>query len=90
MELEDLDLIGVIDDNLSKQGKYLPGSGFKVSSVEEVKKILLSSNKTHTNGSTCLIFPWNLKFEILEKLKEWVPSNSNAVLFFPTVEKVNI
>jgi SAM-dependent methyltransferase len=90
MELENLDLIGVIDDNLSKQGKYLPGSGFKVSSAEEVKKILISTNKTHTNGSTCLIFPWNLKFEILEKLKEWVPSDSNAVLFFPTVEKVNI
>ena len=90
MELEDLDLIGVIDDNLSKQGKYLPGSGFKVSSAEEVKKILLSSDKTHTNGSTCLIFPWNLKSEILKKLKEWVPSNSNAVLFFPTVEKVEI
>ena len=90
MELEDLDLIGIIDDNLSKQGKYLPGSGFKVSSVEEVKKILLSSAKTHTNGSTCLIFPWNLKSEILKKLKEWVPSNSNAVLFFPTVEMVEI
>jgi SAM-dependent methyltransferase len=90
MDLENLDLVGVIDDNLSKQGKYLPGSGFKVSSAEEVKKILISTNKTHTNGSTCLIFPWNLKFEILEKLKEWVPSDSNAVLFFPTVEMVEI
>ena len=90
MELENLDLIGVIDDNLSKQGKFLPGSGFKISSAEEVKNSLLSSNKTHANGSTCLIFPWNLKFEILQKLKEWVPSHSNAVLFFPKVEKVDI
>lgn len=90
MELENLDLIGVIDDNLSKQGKFLPGSGFKISSVEEVKNSLLSSNKTHANGSTCFIFPWNLKFEILQKLKEWVPNHSNAVVFFPKVEKVDI
>jgi 2-polyprenyl-3-methyl-5-hydroxy-6-metoxy-1,4-benzoquinol methylase len=90
MDLENLDLIGVIDDNLSKQGKYLPGSGFKVSSVEEVKQNLVGSNKINTNISTCLIFPWNLKSEILKKLKEWSPTHSNAVLFFPTVEKVDI
>jgi hypothetical protein len=75
---------------LSKQGKYLPGSGFKVSSVEEVKQNLISSNKINPSSSTCLIFPWNLKSEILEKLKEWAPSHSNAVLFFPKVEKVDI
>ena len=90
MDLENLDLIGVIDDNLSKQGKYLPGSGFKVSSVEEVKQNLMGSNKINTKSSTCLIFPWNLKPEILKKLKEWAPTHSNAVLFFPTVEKVDI
>jgi hypothetical protein len=90
MDLENLDLVGVIDDNLSKQGKYLPGSGFKVSSVEEVKQNLISSNKINTSSSTCFIFPWNLKSEILKKLKEWAPSHSNAVLFFPKVEKVDI
>ena len=90
MDLENLDLIGVIDDNLSKQGKYLPGSGFKVSSVEEVKQNLMGSNKINTTSSTCLIFPWNLKSEILKKLKEWSPTHTNAVLFFPTVEKVDI
>ena len=90
MDLENLDLVGVIDDNLSKQGKYLPGSGFKVSSVEEVKQNLISSNNINTSSSTCFIFPWNLKSEILKKLKEWAPSHSNAVLFFPKVEKVDI
>jgi predicted TPR repeat methyltransferase len=90
MDLENLDLIGVIDDNLSKQGKYLPGSGFKVSSVEEVKQDLMGSDKININSSTCLIFPWNLKSEIIKKLKEWAPTHSNAVSFFPTVEKVNI
>ena len=90
MDLENLDLIGVIDDNLSKQGKYLPGSGFRVSSFEEVKQNLMGSNKINTNSSTCLIFPWNLKSEITKKLKEWAPNHSNAVLFFPTVEKVDI
>ena len=50
----------------------------------------MGSNKINTNSSTCLIFPWNLKSEILKKLKEWSPTHSNAVLFFPTVEKVDI
>ena len=90
MDLENLDLIGIIDDNLSKQGKYLPGSGFKISSVEEVKQNLISSNKINAFSSTCLIFPWNLKFEIIKKLKEWAPSHSNVIVFFPKVEKVDI
>jgi hypothetical protein len=90
MELEDIELIGVIDDNLSKQGKYLPGSGFEVKSTEQIKQRLLKDEEARDFGVICFIFPWNLKDEIVQKLHSWVPNNSNAVVFFPTVEKVEI
>jgi 2-polyprenyl-3-methyl-5-hydroxy-6-metoxy-1,4-benzoquinol methylase len=90
MELEDTELIGVIDDNLSKQDKYLPGSGFEVKSTEQIKQILLKDEVARDFGVICFIFPWNLKAEIVQKLRSWIPNNSNAVVFFPTVEKVEI
>jgi SAM-dependent methyltransferase len=90
MGLEDIDLIGVIDDNLSKQNKYLPGSGFEIKSTEQIKQIILKDEVSRDFGVICFIFPWNLKAEIVQKLHSWVPNNSNAVVFFPTVEKVEI
>ena len=90
MGLEDIDLIGVIDDNLSKQNKYLPGSGFEIKSIEQIKQIIFKDEVSRDFGVICFIFPWNLKAEIVQKLHSWVPNNSNAVVFFPTVEKVEI
>jgi hypothetical protein len=90
MELEDIELIGIIDDNLSKQDKYLPGSGFEVKSTEQIKQILLKDEEARDFGVICFIFPWNLKAEIVQKLRSWIPNNSNAVVFFPIVEKVEI
>ena len=89
MELEEINLIGIIEDNIDKQNKFLPGSGFGIKSLEEVKK-LVSVNKSDDLCLNFLIFPWNLKKEIVEKLSKWVPKNSNAVVFFPKVEKVDI
>ena len=89
MELEDINLIGVIEDNVEKQNRFLPGSGFAIKSLEEVKK-LISVNESKEVCLNFLIFPWNLKKEIVEKLSKWVPKNSNAVVFFPKVEKVEI
>ena len=90
MELEELDLLGIIDDNLDKQQKYLPGSGFKVTSAEQIQKLLFDSRVAAMSGSTCLIFPWNLKKEIIYKLRGIMPDSSNALLFFPKVEMVEI
>jgi hypothetical protein len=90
MELEDIELIGIIDDNLSKQDKYLPGSGFEVKSTEQIMQILLKDEAARDFGVICFIFPWNLKAEIVQKLRSWIPNNSNAVVFFPIVEKVEI
>ena len=89
MELEDINLIGVIEDNVEKQNRFLPGSGFAIKSLEEMKK-LISVNESNEVCPNFLIFPWNLKKEIVEKLSKWVPKNSNAVVFFPKVEKVEI
>lgn len=89
MELEEINLIGVIEDNIEKQNRFLPGSGFAIKSLEEMKK-LISVNESNEVCLNFLIFPWNLKKEIVEKLSKWVPKNSNAVVFFPKVEKVEI
>jgi SAM-dependent methyltransferase len=89
MEMEDMELMGIIEDNIDKQGKYLPGSGFEINSLEEIQKLItkMGSKKPFINF---LIFPWNLKSEIIEKLGKWAPKSSNAVVFFPSVEKVKI
>ena len=89
MELEEINLIGVIEDNVEKQNRFLPGSGFAIKSLEEMNK-LISVNESKEVCLNFLIFPWNLKKEIVEKLSKWVPKNSNAVVFFPKVEKVEI
>ena len=89
MEMEDMDLIGIVEDNFDKQSKFLPGSGFAINSLEEIKKSI-TKNKTKDLCINFLIFPWNLKSEIIEKLGKWAPRNSNAVVFFPSVEKVKI
>jgi len=90
MDLEKIDLVGIIDDNLSKQNKYLPGSGFEIISTEQMKQVLLKDEAARDFGVICFIFPWNLKAEIVKKLHSWVPNNSNGVVFFPMVEKVEI
>ena len=89
MEMEDMDLIGIVEDNVDKQSKYLPGSGFAINSLEEIKRSI-TRNGTKDLCINFLIFPWNLKSEIIEKLGKWAPQNSNAVVFFPSVEKVKI
>jgi len=89
MEMEDMELIGVIEDNIDKQSKYLPGSGFAIKSLEEIQRLIIENIHEEKNINF-FIFPWNLKNEIIEKLSKWAPKNSNAVVFFPSVEKVKI
>jgi SAM-dependent methyltransferase len=90
MELENLEIIGIVDDNLNKQGKYLPGSGYKIVSSEQMVDTISKDKVIQDDGAVCFVFPWNLKSEIIEKLRSWLPINSNAVVFFPEVEKVDI
>ena len=90
MELEELDLIGIIDDNQDKQNKYLPGTGFPIKSTSEMKSALSSQEKNEGIEVACLIFPWNLNVEILEKLRVWLPKKSKVIWFFPQPQKVEL
>ena len=60
------DLINfVVDASPYKQGKFLPGSHIPIVTVEELKKL---------KPDYIIIFPWNLRDEIMEQLKyvrEW-------------------
>jgi len=90
MELEELNLIGIIDDNQDKQNKFLPGTGFPIKSTFEMKSALSHQEKIENKVITCLIFPWNLNVEILEKLRDFLPKKSKVIWFFPQPQKVEL
>jgi SAM-dependent methyltransferase len=81
MDLEKIGIKFVIDDNLSKQGKFLPGSGIMIDSLENVV-----FNIPIGQAVLCFIFPWNLSEEIINKIKDAFPSGSRYVNFFPDIE----
>jgi len=84
MSLENFDFLGIIDDNLEKQHKYLPGSGIQILPVDSIIKDLESSKKE----GLCLIFPWNLGEELESKLHKILPAGSSSVTFFPKLREV--
>jgi len=90
VELEEIEIVGIIEDNKHKQEKYLPGSGIRIMSME-IMNIFMTENFNPDNDLVaCLIFPWNLKVEIISKLADLLPKGSKAVTFFPNVEMVAI
>jgi hypothetical protein len=86
LDLENLPIVGIIDDNEYKQGKFLPGSGIRVISRSDMQKELASD--PGITELVCLIFPWNLGPEVSAKLKTWMPSGSSIVTFFPAIDVV--
>lgn len=86
--LESLKLIGIIDDNPEKQGKFLPVSGISVVSKNEfldgIADIPLISE------CACIIFPWNLSDEIIMKLPSLDGQTYKAVWFLPTFKERRI
>jgi len=90
VELEEIEIVGIIEDNKNKQEKYLPGSGIRIMSME-IMDIFMTENFNPNNDLVaCIIFPWNLKVEIISKLADLLPKGSKAVTFFPDVEMVAI
>ncbi len=86
--LGQLGLIGIIDDNKGKQGKYLPVSGIKVVSQDEMESSLIPNLKpTEIN---CVIFPWNLSTEITLKLKSLSKYALKVIWFLPSYREVEI
>jgi hypothetical protein len=85
LDLENLPIVGIIDDNEHKQGKFLPGSGIRIISSQKMQReIELDTNITEL---VCLIFPWNLGPEVTTKLMSWMPSGSSIITFFPAINK---
>jgi hypothetical protein len=90
IELEEIEIIGIIDDNKNKQEKYLPGSGIRIMSMEIMNKSMAENFNPNNHLVACLIFPWNIKLEIISKLADLLPKGSKIVTFFPDVEMVEI
>jgi hypothetical protein len=90
VELEEIEIVGIIEDNKHKQEKYLPGSGIRIMSMEIMNKFMTENFNLDNDLVACLIFPWNLKIEIVSKLANLLPKGSKVVTFFPDVEMVAI
>jgi len=85
-ELDQIGLIGIIDDNPGKQGKFLPRSGIKVVSHTEMEIDLIPTlNPTNLN---CVIFPWNLSAEIASKLVGFSKYALKVIWFLPSYKEV--
>ena len=85
-ELDQIGLIGIIDDNPGKQGKFLPRSGIKVVSHAEMESNLIPIlNPTNLN---CIIFPWNLSTEIASKLAGFSKYALKVIWFLPSYKEV--
>jgi 2-polyprenyl-3-methyl-5-hydroxy-6-metoxy-1,4-benzoquinol methylase len=74
----------IIDDNLMKQGKFLPGLGVPVVGASHLKNILKEASG---RKMTCFVFAWNLSDELRSKIKLMLPDGSEIVSFFPTLTK---
>jgi hypothetical protein len=84
MGLENIGIRGIIDDNMWKQGKYLPVSGIQIVSKQEALATINHSNRQPIVNF--LVFPWNLGPDLLVKLREWAPKGSKSICFFPDLE----
>jgi len=82
MGLENVGIMAILDDNLFKQGKFLPSSAIPVTSKDSLMQFLKESG-VHETPIDFMIFPWNLGSEIFSKLKVWAPQNSKVITFFP-------
>ena len=85
MNLERFNLVGIVDDNVDKQGKFLPRSGIGITSLSN----LLSKLPAKDARIVCLIFAWNLGDELRLRLQEVMPTGSSVVTFSPTISRVD-
>jgi 2-polyprenyl-3-methyl-5-hydroxy-6-metoxy-1,4-benzoquinol methylase len=67
----------VVDAAPSKQGKFLPGSHIPVCSEQKIRE---------TRPDYIVIFPWNLKEEIMEQLSYVSEWNCEFVVFVPETQ----
>ena len=84
MGLQGIGIKGIIDDNKWKQNKFLPVSGIQITSKDYTIRSLVEPNQT--SDFSFVIFPWNLGGDMLLNLKNWAPSKSKVISFFPDLE----
>lgn len=84
--LDTFPLMGIVDDNPGKQGKFLPKSGFGIISKEQMSNLLDSD--LPKESVRCVIFPWNLSTEITSKLDNFVKYGVKLIWFLPRYKKV--
>jgi SAM-dependent methyltransferase len=87
-ELDQIGVIGIIDDNQGKQGKFLPRSAIKVVSHAEMESNLIPN--LHPTKLNCVIFPWNLSAEITSKLTEFSKYDLKVIWFLPSYKEVGL
>jgi SAM-dependent methyltransferase len=86
--LTSLNIVAIIDDNPEKQEKFLPVSGIGVVSKNQLIQEIAESSSN--NDFACIIFPWNLSDEIIEKLPSLKEKTFRAVWFLPTFKEKRI
>ena len=87
-ELDNLGIIGIIDDNADKQEKFLPKSGIKITSRSEM--IAQLDRELHPVQLRCVVFPWNLSSDIVNRLAEFTRFVVKLVWFLPKYKKVEL
>ena len=87
-DLSDLGIIGIVDDNVDKQGNYLPRSGIRIISRSEM--ITKLSEDEIESDLRCIVFPWNLTSEIVEKLVDFSKFQLELIWFLPEYKRMGI
>lgn len=70
----------IVDDNVLKQGKFIPKFGIP---IVEASHLTLFRNNSSKKGVLCLIFAWNITSEIENKLSQIMPLNSKFMSLLP-------
>lgn len=81
--LNDLPWFGIVEDNLFKQGKYLPQSGIRLMSSTDYIQELSQKN---VDSVTVIILPWNMDKEITSKIANLLEGTGiryESVCLFP-------
>jgi len=80
-KINNKDISYVVDANINKQGKFLPGSKIPIVSINELKK---------KRPDYILVLPWNISSEIVKLLKPFNKRHSSKITFFKAVPKIKI
>jgi hypothetical protein len=74
-------VIAIADISLEKQERFMPPSGIRIISPDEL---------TELNPTDIIIFPWNIKTEIIVSLRRILDEDVNLWCVIPQLQKVSI